>query len=308
LSAFLIYPIEVKTYEAPPMMATRFISADGTVRYLLRLDDGESAECVLIPRKDRNTFCLSSQIGCSLGCAFCLTGQMGLIRDLSAGEIVAQFRLLRQDSLAEKNAARFSVVLMGMGEPLLNYENVLQAIRVLHDDRGFKVPMTKITVSTAGLVPGIHRLAGEPLFPNLCISLSGATNETRDRLMPINRKHSINNVIEAVRRLPHSRQKRVMFEVVMIKDLTDTQDQAIELSRVLRGLSCKVNLIPLNPAEEIAFERSSEEAILEFQQVLITNGITTFIRKNRGTDISGACGQLKRRVDARWMPALGGYA
>src|SRR5580692_2905787 len=160
---------------ALPVITNRFTSGDGTERYLLRLDDGQLIESVLIPRDDRVTFCISSQAGCALGCTFCLTGQLGLARNLSAIEIVAQVELLRRQS-----AQRYSVVFMGMGEPFDNYESVLDSIRILHDDRGLKVPMTRITVSTAGLIPGIERLAQEPLFPNLCISLTGVTNKTRD--------------------------------------------------------------------------------------------------------------------------------
>jgi 23S rRNA (adenine2503-C2)-methyltransferase len=269
----------------------RFISSDGSQRYLLRLDDGELVESVLIPRTDRVTFCISSQVGCSLACAFCLTGQLGLIRNLSAGEILAQVQLLLRET-----SQRFSVVLMGMGEPLQNYDNVLRAIQILHDDRGLKVPMTRITVSTAGLIPGIERLAREPLFPNLSISLTGVTNKTRDTLMPINRKYPIEAVMESVRNLPAARQKRVMFECVMIKGVTDSSEDAEQLSRLVRGMKAKVNLIPLNPAEEIPFERSGDDSIFRFQEILVGNGTATFIRKNRGNDVSGACGQLKKKT------------
>ena len=274
-----------------PEIINRFTSSDGTQRYLLRLRDGESVESVLIPRQDRVTFCISSQVGCGLGCTFCLTGQLGLSRDLSSEEIIAQVRLLQNET-----RQRFSVVLMGMGEPLDNYDNVLGAIRYMHDDRGLKIPMTRITVSTAGLVPAIERLAREPLFPNLSISLTGVTNKTRDVLMPINRKYPIEMVIEALRRLPAARQKRVMFECVMIKGLTDSVEDAQILSSLLRGLRVKVNLIPLNPAGEIPFERSQDDAILRFQDVLVRNGTATFIRKNRGNDVSSACGQLKNKI------------
>jgi 23S rRNA (adenine2503-C2)-methyltransferase len=185
---------------------------------------------------------------------------------------------------------------MGMGEPLDNYDNVLRAIRILHDDRGLKVPMTRITVSTAGLVPAIERLGREPLFPNLSISLTGATNKTRDALMPINRKYPIEAVMEAIRKLPPQRQKRVMFEYVMIKSVTDAPEDAETLSQLVRGMNVKVNLIPLNPAEEIPFERPDDETVLRFHTILLGNGTVTFIRKNRGNDISGACGQLKKKM------------
>ena len=279
-------------YLALPQIAGRFDSEDGTRRYLLRLGDGQTVESVLIPTPDRVTFCVSSQIGCALGCTFCLTGQMGLIRDLSAGEIVSQVMVL----LREAGPRRFSIVLMGMGEPLQNYENVIRALNILHDNHGLSVAPSRITLSTAGLVPGIERLAREPLFPNLSISLTGITNPARDALMPINRKYPIEAVMEAIRKLPASRQARVMFECVMIKSVTDSPEDARELSRLLRGLRAKVNLIPLNPAPEIPYRRAEDRDILRFQEILVGNGTATFIRKNRGDDVSGACGQLKKKV------------
>jgi 23S rRNA (adenine2503-C2)-methyltransferase len=277
---------------ALPHIAERFDSEDGTQRYLLQLRDGQTVESVLIPTPDRVTFCVSSQIGCALGCTFCLTGQMGLIRDLSAGEIVSQVLVLQR----ETGPRRFSIVLMGMGEPLQNYESVIKAMNILHDAHGLSVAPARITLSTAGLVPGIDRLAQESVFPNLSISLTGVTNTARDALMPINRKYPIESVMEAVRRLSPSRQSRVMFECVMIQGLTDSTDDARELSRLLQGMKAKVNLIPLNPAPEIPFERASDSAILRFQEILVRNGTATFIRKNRGNDVSGACGQLKKKV------------
>ena len=190
-----------KVESESPVITNRFTSSDGTQRYLLCLHDGQLIESVLIPRDDRATFCISSQVGCALGCTFCLTGQLGLTRNLSVPEIVSQVELL-----ARETTQRFSVVFMGMGEPFDNYDNVLHAIRILHDDHGLKVPMTRITVSTAGLIPGIERLAQEPLFPNLSISLTGVTNETRDALMPINRKYPVEAVMAAIRKLPLARQ------------------------------------------------------------------------------------------------------
>jgi 23S rRNA (adenine2503-C2)-methyltransferase len=272
----------------------RFTSSDGTVRYLLRLHDGEYAEAVQIPRDDRVTFCVSSQVGCALGCVFCLTGQLGLTRDLSAEEIVFQVQFLIEE--AAPTHTRFSIVMMGMGEPLANYENVLQAIRFFHDDHGFKLPMSRITLSTAGLVPAMKRLAMEPIFPNLSISLTGITNSVRDELMPINRKYPIEEIMDVVRNLPLQRQKRVMFECVMIQDLTDSEADAVELARLVHGMRVKVNLIPLNSAAEIPFERADDRKILRFHEILLQSGVATFIRKNRGNDVSGACGQLKKKI------------
>jgi 23S rRNA (adenine2503-C2)-methyltransferase len=274
-----------------PAVEKSFTSLDGAQRFLLRLHDGERIESVLIPRSDRRTLCLSSQVGCGLGCAFCLTGRLGFTRDLSADEIISQVLLMLKAA-----GPRFSVVFMGMGEPLQNYENVLTAIRFIHDDHGLRLPMSRITVSTAGLLPEIERLSQEPLFPNLSISLTGATNSTRDRLMPINRKYPVGALIETIRKLPAMRQKRVMFECVMIKGLTDSAEDAEQLSRLLQGTRAKVNLIPLNPAPEIPFERSEDDAILHFQEILVRNGTAAFIRKNRGNDVSSACGQLMNKV------------
>jgi len=198
--------------------------------------------------------------------------------------------------LRESEPPHFSIVLMGMGEPLANYDNVMKAVRFFHDDHGLKLPMSRITISTAGLIPAMRRLAAEPLFPNLCISLTGVTDETRDRLMPINRKYPIREIMDVVRDLPPQRQKRVMFECVMIKGVTDSAEDARELSRLLAGMNVKVNLIPLNPADEIPFERADDDTILRFHKILLDSGIATFIRKNRGNDVCGACGQLKKKI------------
>jgi len=268
-----------------------FTSHDGTQRYLMRLSDGELIESVLIPRHDRSTLCISSQVGCGLGCAFCLTGQLGFTRDLTFHEMISQVLLMLNGI-----RGRFSVVLMGMGEPLQNYESVMRAIHFFHDDHGLRLPMSRITISTAGLVPAIEQLAAEPLFPNLSISLTGVTNRTRDALMPINRKYPIEAVMDTVRKLQPSRQKRVMFECVIIKGLTDSIEDAETLSQLVRGMRVKVNLIPLNAADEIPFERPGDEMILRFQEILVRNGTATFIRKNRGNDVSSACGQLKNRI------------
>jgi 23S rRNA (adenine2503-C2)-methyltransferase len=276
-----------------PVIVREFDSADGTRRYLLKLQDGEFIESVFIPRPERFTLCVSSQVGCALACAFCLTGQLGLTRDLTCAEIVSQVVLLQRLHLPLEASRHFSIVFMGMGEPLHNYDNVLKAMRILHDDHGMSIPMTRITLSTAGLVPEIRRLAAEPMFPNLSISLTGTTDAVRDDLMPINRKYAIEELISAVRSLPPSRQKRVMFEYVMIKDVTDALDDARSLARWLSGMCAKVNLIPFNPAKDLSFKRPELVRILEFQSLLIGEGITTFVRTNRGDDVYGACGQLK---------------
>jgi 23S rRNA (adenine2503-C2)-methyltransferase len=272
-------------------------SSDGACRYLIRLADGQTVECVSIPERGRVTFCVSSQVGCALACKFCLTGLLGLTRNLTAGEIVAQVVLLKRElsESASKNS-RISVVLMGMGEPLQNYENVLKAIEIISDHHGLAVALHRITLSTAGLLPGIQRLASEPFFPNLSISLTGATDHVRDELMPINRKYPIAEVVAAVARLLETQRKRVMFEYVMIKGVTDSLDDARRLADLLGSLGSKVNLIPLNESSDIPYQRTDRSDILQFQKLLVQNGIATFIRRNRGNDVSAACGQLKSRL------------
>ena len=276
-----------------PAVHRRFDSSDGTRRYLVRLKDGEFAETVFIPEENRNTICISSQIGCALDCKFCLTGQLGLTRHLSAGEIVAQVLVAQRDH--SSSDASFNIVLMGMGEPLHNYDNVMKAIRILHDENGLNMSMSRITLSTAGLLPGIERLAREPMIPNLAISLTGATNEKRNALMPINRKYPIEQLLDAVHRFPLKHRQRVTFEYVLLEGVTDAPEDAFALVKLLQGIRAKVNLIPLNEAEELSYRRPSDAAVEQFQQILIDHNISAFIRKNRGNDISAACGQLKKK-------------
>jgi len=305
-----------------PSVHRRFDSIDGTRRYLVRLQDDELAETVYIPEESRDTICISSQIGCALACTFCLTGQLGLTRHLSAGEIVTQALVAQRENLvprprpspgapspeaspcrARASRARrplpggeaFNIVLMGMGEPLHNYDNVMKAIRILHDKDGLNMSMSRITLSTAGLLPAIERLAAEPMIPNLAISLTGATNEKRNELMPINRRYPIEQLLDAVRRFPLKHRQRVTFEYVLLGGVTDAPEDALHLVKLLKGIRAKVNLIPFNEAEELSYRRPLDAAIERFQQVLIENNISAFVRKNRGNDISAACGQLKKK-------------
>jgi 23S rRNA (adenine2503-C2)-methyltransferase len=250
-------------------------------------------ESVIIPTEGRVTFCISSQVGCALGCTFCLTGLLGLKRNLTTGEIVSQVVLLAAQMT---NTDRFSVVFMGMGEPLQNYDNVMKAITILNDDHGFNLSLHRITLSTAGLVPALERLVVEPRFPNLSISLTGATNFKRDQLMPINRRHPIESVLAVVRATPPQRQKRVMLEYVMIEGVTDSLEDAQHLLNLLGDLRVKVNLIPLNPAPELMHSRSDDGTVLRFHDFLLERGLATFVRRSRGSDVSGACGQLMKRV------------
>ena len=275
-----------------PSVHRRFDSIDGTRRYLVRLQDDELAETVYIPEESRDTICISSQIGCALACTFCLTGQLGLTRHLNAGEIVTQALVAHRENISSRG---FNIVLMGMGEPLHNYDNVMKAIRILHDKDGMNMSMLRITLSTAGLLPAIERLAAEPIIPNLAISLTGATNEKRNELMPINRRYPIEQLLDAVRRFPLKHRQRVTFEYVLLRGVTDAPEDALHLVKLLKGIRAKVNLIPFNEAEELSYRLPSDAAIERFQQALIENNISAFVRKNRGNDISAACGQLKKK-------------
>ena len=268
-----------------PVVHRRFDSIDGTRRYLMRLSDGELAETVYIPEENRDTICISSQIGCALACTFCLTGQLGLTRHLSPGEIVSQVLIAQRENISSHG---FNIVLMGMGEPLHNYDNVMKAIRILHDEDGLNMSMSRITLSTAGLLPAIERLAAEPMIPNLAISLTGATNEKRNQLMPINQRYPIEQLIDAVRRFPLKHRQRVTFEYVLLRGVTDAPEDALHLVKLLKGIRAKVNLIPFNEAEELGYRRPADSAIERFQQVLIDHHISAFVRKNRGNDISAA--------------------
>jgi 23S rRNA (adenine2503-C2)-methyltransferase len=279
----------------PPRVHRHFDSSDGTRRYLISLHDGELAETVFIPEEHRNTICISSQIGCALACTFCLTGKIGLKRNLTAGEIVGQAVAAQRGNLSWEERDSFNIVLMGMGEPLHNYDNVMKAIRILHDPEGMNMSMGRITLSTAGMLPALQRLAEEPNIPNLAISLTGATNEKRDELMPINRKYPIEELLEVVRHFPLKHRQRITFEYVLLKGVTDSVEDALALARLLKGIPAKVNLIPLNEAEELDYKRPSDEAVERFQNVLISHNISAFVRKNRGNDISAACGQLMKK-------------
>jgi 23S rRNA (adenine2503-C2)-methyltransferase len=274
-----------------PAVHRRFDSVDGTRRYLVKLHDREMAETVFIPEETRNTVCISSQIGCAFACTFCLTGQLGLIRNLSAGEIVAQVLIAQRENME----GSFNIVLMGMGEPLHNYDNVMKAIRIMHDEEGLNMSMSRITLSTAGLLPGIERLAKEPVIPNLAISLTGATDQKRNQLMPINRKYPIEQLLETVRAFPLKHRQRVTFEYVLLRGVTDAPEDALHLVKLLRGMRAKVNLIPLNEAEELNYRRPSDAAVERFQRILTEHHIDAFVRKQRGDDISAACGQLKKK-------------
>jgi 23S rRNA (adenine2503-C2)-methyltransferase len=223
-------------------------------------------------------------------CAFCLTGRMGIVRNLTAGEIVGQVRVLaRELGMLD---TRFNIVLMGMGEPLHNYDATMKALRMLADEHGLSVSPRRMTLSTVGVLPALERLATEPLMPNLAISLHSTTEDQRDLLVPINRKYGLEDLLEACRRFPLKRRNRITFEYVLLKDVNDTPEDARRLVRLLSGIKAKVNLLPLNEAAGIPFERPSDARVNRFAQVLADHHITVSVRKSRGRDIRAACGQL----------------
>jgi 23S rRNA (adenine2503-C2)-methyltransferase len=273
-----------------PRMVSRERSIDGTEKFLLRLADGNEIESVFIPDTPAMTFCISTQVGCAMACRFCLTGKMGLVRNLTAGEIVGQVRVLA-DGL-DMRGKRFNLVLMGMGEPLHNYDETMKALRILADEQGLAVSPRRVTLSTVGLLSALDRLAREPSMPNLAISLHAPTDAIRGELVPINKKYGVADIIEACRRFPLKRRRRITFEYVLLAGVNDSPADAHRLARLLAGVKSKVNLIPLNAAPGIPFERPSDETINQFAQILADHHLTVSVRKSRGRDIRAACGQL----------------
>jgi 23S rRNA (adenine2503-C2)-methyltransferase len=274
-------------------------SQDGSHKIVFRLGAGGSAEAVsavLMPDDDRLTLCVSTQVGCGFGCAFCLTGTMGLARNLTAGEIVGQ--LLRANAV-EPGKRVTHVVFMGMGEPLANFDAVVRAIRVFTDPRlGLGYSPRRITVSTVGLVSGIEKLGRENLRVNLAISLHAATDEIRGRLMPVNRSWGLPALMNALRAYPLAPRQRVFFEYVLLEGVNDSPEDAARLARLLRGIPAKVNLIPFNDWDGSTFRRPPIARILAFQSLLLDAGVTTTVRWSKGEDIGAACGQLREPVPA----------
>ena len=273
-----------------PAIIQREKSIDGTEKFLLRLADGRQIESVFIPDTPSMTFCISTQVGCAMACAFCLTGKMGLVRNLSAGEIVGQVRVLA-DALHLRNE-RFNIVLMGMGEPLHNYDETMKALRILADEQGFAMPPRRMTLSTVGILLALEKLAREPIMPNLAISLHAPTDVQRGALVPINRKYGVADIVAACRRFPLKRRSRITFEYVMLSGVNDRPEDARRLAKLMAGVKSKVNLIPLNAAAGIPFERPSDAAVDRFAKILAEHRVTVSVRKSRGRDIRAACGQL----------------
>jgi 23S rRNA (adenine2503-C2)-methyltransferase len=280
------------TLEYPPIQQV-FISKDGTRRYLFEVGPGQRIESVFIPEERRDTFCISTQVGCAVGCLFCVTGKLALQRNLSAGEMIGQILALQADRRTATK--RLNIVIMGMGEPLNNYDSVMKTVRLMTDEQGMSLSPHRITLSTSGIVPGIRRLAGEPIIPNLAISLNATTDEARDRLIPINKKWNLAALLGACRDFPIEQRRQITFEYILIKDVNDSRDDARRLVRLLQGLKKKINLIPLNADPWIPLEPPAQEQVLAFQKILVDHHITAIIRRPRGDDISAACGMLAGR-------------
>jgi 23S rRNA (adenine2503-C2)-methyltransferase len=278
-----------------PAIEHVYQSVDGTRRYLLRLSDGRTVETVLMPEGERDTICISSQIGCPVDCKFCMTALLGLERSLTAGEIVGQVLLVAAENHLHREGGRLNIVMMGQGEPLLNLPNVIKACRILLDPDGFALSPRRITLSTSGIIPKIAELGREAVRPRLAISLNASTEEMRRELMPITRKYHLKDLIEACRAYPLRPWEKLTFEYVLLGGVNDSDADARRVVKLLANLNCKVNLIALNPGPEIPY-RTPDPARVEAFQTIVRRGIPCFVRKPRGLDVYAACGQLKRAV------------
>ena len=276
-----------------PEVAQQFQSTDGTRRYLLSLVDGRTVEAVFMPEEGRDTICISSQVGCPVDCKFCLTALMGLERNLTSGEIAGQVLVVMADQGLEPADRRLNVVMMGMGEPLLNLPSVLKATRLLTDPEGIGISPRRITVSTSGIIPKMAELAAAPVRPKLAVSLNASSEEQRQALMPITRKYHLADLIEACREYPLRSWEHLTFEYVLLRDVNDTDADARRVVKLLAGLNAKVNLIALNPGPGIEFGTPEPERVESFQEI-VKRAMPCFLRKPRGRDVYAACGQLKR--------------
>ncbi|SJZ30902.1 23S rRNA (adenine(2503)-C(2))-methyltransferase RlmN [Selenihalanaerobacter shriftii] len=277
---------------------TKSKSKDGTIKYLFELIDGKRIETVLMPYRDgRNSVCVSTQVGCGMGCNFCATGLQGLERNLTTGEIVGQVlkvqKLISGEEFGEP--AVTNIVFMGMGEPLANYNNLLKAIEILNGNKGLNIGMRKITLSTCGLVPQIKKLAKEELQLVLAISLHAATDNLRDEMMPVNKRYPINELMTACEYYIKRTNRRITFEYALVDGVNNRVQDAKELAKLLSGFLCHVNLIPVNPVGELDLTRPDREDINNFKEILSKNGIQATVRLERGSDIEAACGQLRSK-------------
>ena len=302
-----------------PKLARKFVSSDGTVRYLVELSDGETVETVWMPEGDggetgdgseagdeieggaapaawrRSTICVSSQVGCAVNCKFCFTALLGVKRNLEAGEIVGQIAAVLRDQGVEPPLQRVNIVFMGMGEPFLNYDNFMKSVRLLVE--GVRIPESRMTVSTAGIVPRIRDFGQEAVRPKLAISLNASNDALRSEVMPLNRKWNLAELMNAAREFPLRTRERMTFEYVLIEGVNDAPEQAREVVELVRGMRARINLIALNPGLELPYRTPEQERVLTFRQILVDAGIPAFIRRPRGRDIFAACGQLKRTVE-----------
>ncbi len=302
----------------PPVIEKSFASVDGTIRYLMAMGDSETVETVWMPEGDggeagdgsddldtevpaenaqdwrRATICVSSQVGCAVNCRFCLTALLGVKRNLTAGEIVGQITAVLSDRKVDLERQRVNIVFMGMGEPFLNYDNFMKAVRLLVEGVGF--PESRMTVSTSGIVPRVRDFGGEEIRPRLAISLNAPSDPLRERIMPINKKWDLAQLMRAVRDFPLRNREKVTFEYVLLNGVNDEPSHARQVVELVRGIRCKVNLIALNPGPGIDFATPEQERVRDFQNILVQAGIPAFVRRPRGRDIYAACGQLKRTV------------
>jgi 23S rRNA (adenine2503-C2)-methyltransferase len=300
-----------------PKIARTFVSTDGTVRYLIELSDGETVETVWMPEGDggeigdgseagdeieggtssaagwrRSTICVSSQVGCAVNCKFCFTALLGVKRNLEAGEIVGQIAAVLREQGVEPPLQRVNIVFMGMGEPFLNYDNFMKSVRLLVE--GVGIPESRMTVSTAGIVPRIRDFGQESVRPKLAISLNGSNDALRSQVMPLNRKWNLAELMKAAREFPLRTRERMTFEYVLIEGVNDAPEQARELVELVRGMRARINLIALNQGTELPYRTPEQERVAAFRQILVDAGILAFVRRPRGRDIFAACGQLKR--------------
>lgn len=282
--------LEINTLTLADMLSSE---KDDTIKFLYQLEDGEVIETVVMKHDYGNTVCISSQVGCKMGCSFCASTAGGYVRDLTSGEMLDQV-IISENYLSASEKIK-NIVVMGMGEPLLNYSNLLRFLKLANDPLGLDISFRNITVSTVGIVPGIYELAKEKLPLTLAISLHAPDNLTRSRLIPINEKYPIEEVITACEKFINSVNRRITFEYILIEGVNDTHKQALELASLIKGMLCHVNLIPANPVGGLGHKGSSREKLKNFYDILENEKIPVSIRKERGTDIEGACGQLRRR-------------
>jgi 23S rRNA (adenine2503-C2)-methyltransferase len=275
-----------------PEIKARVASSDGAVRYLLTLHDGENVETVYMPIENRVTLCLSSQVGCAVGCRFCFTALLGVKRNLTAGEIVGQVTAVLDAQQAPAETP-VNLVFMGMGEPMLNLDAVMKAVGIFSDSNGLALALRRMTVSTAGVIPQIRKFAEEPARPKLAVSLNASSDEQRTALMPLNRKYPLKELLQACREFPLGPREYVTFEYVLLEGINDSDEDARRVAALVSGIKCKLNLIPFNSGTELAYKPSPLKRVLAFQEVLRSHEVPAYVRISRGQDVMAACGQLR---------------